>query len=153
MRPGTTCPSTKRHINAGRAPSSPIVAALARLVCKLFSGTLCSGTPYSCRIRVLFWRGIVQGLPTKLLADEVGDDDSTSLAGRPRRQAPALAEQPAKARADCTAETDELFRHAGEKGPPHAQASDPPRPRAKPREGRGTIHHDRAPVVGGVGRI
>jgi len=101
---------------------------------------------------ILFLRGVVQGLPTKLLADELGCDYSTLLAWRHRLQAPALAEHPAEAIPDRRVETDEMFQNAGEKGTAHSQPNDPPRRRANKREGRGTMENDRAPVVGVVGQ-
>ena len=45
-----------------------------------------------------------------------------------------------------------MFQNAGEKSELHAERSDPPRRRANKREGRGTMHNDRAAVVGVVGR-
>lgn len=113
---------------------------------------LFSGTHYSCRVLVLFLRGVVQGLPTRLLADELGCDYGTLLTWRHRLQAQALAEHPAVALADQAVETDEMFQNAGEKGTAHAEPHDPPRRRANKREGRGTMHNDRAPIVGVVGR-
>jgi transposase len=121
-------------------------------VFNLFSGTLFSGTHYSCRILVLILRGIVQGLPTMLLAHELGCDYGTLLAWRHRLQAHALAAHPCAALADQAVETDEMFQNAGEKGTAHAELNDPPRQRANKREGRGTMRNDRAPVVGVVGR-
>lgn len=121
-------------------------------VFNLFTDTLFSGTHYSCRILVLFLRGVVQGLPTRLLADELSCDYSTLLAWRHRLQAHALAALPIEPLSDRAVETDEMFQNAGEKGEVHATASDPPRRRANKREGRGTMHNDRAPVVGVVGR-
>ena len=110
-----------------------------------------SGTHYSCRILVSFLRGVVRPA-TRLLADELGCDYSTLLAWRHRLQAHALVEHPTEPLADRAVEIDEMFQNAGEKGEVHAAASDPPRRRANKREGRGTMHNDRAPIVGIVGR-
>ena len=63
-------------------------------VFNLFSGTMFSGTHYSCRVPVLFVRGVLQGLPTSLLAHELVCDYSTLLTWRHRLQAHALAEHP-----------------------------------------------------------
>jgi len=155
---GLACPQG-HALPTDQAPHKQESGAVVSYRCRtchavfnLFSGTLFSGTHYSCRMLVLFLRGIIQGLPTKLLADELGCDYSTLLAWRHRLQAHALAERPREALADRTVETDELFQNAGEKGTAHAEPNDPPRRRANQRAGRGTMHNDRAPVVGVVGR-
>jgi transposase len=155
---GLECPHG-HGLPAAQAPHKHEHGAVVSYRCRschgvfnLFSGTLFSGTHYSCRILVLFLRGVVQGLPTKLLAEELGCDYSTLLAWRHRLQAHALDERPAEPLAERAVETDEMFQNAGEKGTAHSEPSDPPRQRANKREGRGTMHNDRAPVVGLVGR-
>jgi transposase len=155
---GLTCPHG-HDLPTDQAPHKQESGAVVSYRCRnchgvfnLFTGTLFSGTHYSCRVLVLFLRGVLQGLPTRLLADELGCDYSTVLAWRHRLQAHALAEQPDVALADRTVETAELFQNAGEKGTPHVEPNDRPRRRANKREGRGTMKNDRAPVVGVVGR-
>jgi transposase-like protein len=155
---GLACPHG-HELPTDQAPHKQESGAVVSYRCRschavfnLFSGTLFSGTHYSCRTLVLFLRGVVQGLPTCLLADELHCDYGTLLAWRHRLQAQALLERSHAPLADDAVETDEMFQNAGEKGELHSARSDPPRRRANKREGRGTMHNDRAPVVGVVGR-
>src|SRR3954467_6372402 len=119
---GLDCPPG-HGLQPAQAPhkqeSGAVVAYRCRnchAVFNLFSGTLFSGTHYSCRILVLFLRGVLQGLPTRLLANELGCDYSTLLAWRHRLQAHALSERAAAPLVDQAVETDEMFQNAGEKG-------------------------------------
>lgn len=155
---GLACPHG-HSLPADQAPHKHESGAVVSYRCRschavfnVFTDTLFSGTHYSCRILVLFLRGVVQGLPTRLLAAELSCDYSTLLAWRHRLQAHALVACGAEPLADRAVETDEMFQNAGEKGEVHAERSNPPRRRANKREGRGTMHNDRAPVVGIVGR-
>jgi hypothetical protein len=155
---GLACPPG-HELPTDQAPHKQESGAVVSYRCRschavfnLFSGTLFSGTHYSCRTLVLFLRGVVQGLPTCLLADELHCDYGTLLAWRHRLQAQALLERSHAPLADDAVETDEMFQNAGEKGELHSARSDPPRRRANKREGRGTMPNDRAPVVGVVGR-
>lgn len=155
---GLACPQD-HALPAGQAPhkrdSGSVVSYRCRqcgAVFNLFSGTLFSGTHYSCRTLVLFLRGVLQGGTTQLLAEELGCDYGTLLTWRHRLQAQALAARPAAPLADQELETDELFQNAGEKGQPQRDPADPPRRRANKRRGRGTYANDRPPVLGVVGR-
>jgi len=53
---------------------------------------------------------------------------------------------------DRETESDEMFQNAGEKGDKHEDPDDPPRRRANNRPGLGTMHNDRPPIHGAVGR-
>src|SRR3954452_25481204 len=117
---GTTCLPPKLLI---KQESSAVVSYRCHnchAVFNLFTGTLFSGTHYSCRTLVLFLRGVVQGLPTCLLADELDCDYSTLLAWRHRLQAQALLERSCATLTDDTVEADEMFQNAGEKGELHS---------------------------------
>jgi len=64
----------------------------------------------------------------------------------------ALDSRSQKPLEDTITEADEMFQNAGEKGPPHLDPNDPPRPRANKRVGLGTMDNDRPPISGIVGR-
>src|SRR3954454_6508055 len=119
---GLDCPQG-HDLPPAQAPHKQESGAVVSYRCRnchavfnLFTATLFSGTHYSCRILVLFLRGVLQGLPTRLLADELSCDYSTLLAWRHRLQAHALAARPAAPLAERTVETDEMFQNAGAKG-------------------------------------
>jgi transposase len=59
---------------------------------------------------------------------------------------------PSAALSDPVTEADELYQNAGEKGPKHADPSDPPGPRANQARGHGTWASDRPAIVGLVRR-
>ena len=155
---GLACPQG-HPVPPGQAPhkrdSGAVVSyrcAQCHAVFNLFTGTLFSGTHYTCRILVLFVRGVLQGLTTQARAEELQCDYGTLLRWRHRLQAQALAARDAMPLTDRVVEADELFQNAGEKGTPHLHPADPPRRRANKRRGRGTLANDRPPVVGVVGR-
>jgi transposase-like protein len=66
--------------------------------------------------------------------------------------AQARSDEPRPPLPDATAEGDEMYQNAGEKGVPHRDPEDPPRRRANKRRGHGTFDNDRPPVAGVVGR-
>jgi transposase-like protein len=97
-------------------------------------------------------RGIVQGVSTRQLADELGVDRGTLLERRHRIQKLGLEHKPNEPLPDEVTEADEMFQNAGEKGDKHDDPNDPPRRRANQRRGKGTMENDRPPVAGAVGR-
>jgi len=121
-------------------------------VFNVFTTTIWARTRYSCRTVVLVVRGFVQGVPTKQLADELHLDYGTLLGHRHAFQEQAWQHRWQTALPDTVTEADEMFQNAGEKGTPHPLATDPPRPRANQRRGRGTMDNDRPPILGVVGR-
>lgn len=121
-------------------------------VYNIFSGTIWSGSRYSCVTIVLVLRGILQGTPTKHLAEELGIDRSHLLKRRHAIQKWAKERLLRSALADGVTEADEMYQNAGEKGDKHADPDDPPRRRANKRRGLGTMENDRPPTLGVVGR-
>lgn len=133
----------------------PIVDYRCRIcgnIFNLLTGTIWQGTHYDCRKIVLIMRGVVQGTPTRQLADELGVDYGTLLTRRHRIQQLALEHKPDTPLSDEQTEGDEMFQNAGEKGRKHPDPADPPRRRANKRPGKGTLANDRPPVLGLVGR-
>lgn len=121
-------------------------------VFNIFTGTILCGSRYACSTIVLILRGIVQGTPTKQLAEELGIDRSHLLERRHEMQQLALEKRPTSPLNDAETEADEMFQNAGEKGDEHTDPADPPRRRANKRPGKGTMENDRPPVLGVVGR-
>jgi transposase-like protein len=121
-------------------------------VFNIFTNTVWCGTHYDCKTVVLVMRGIVQGVPTLHLAEELNLDYGTLLERRHRIQKMALEKKFAETLLDEETEADEMFQNAGEKGTPHNDPDDPPRRRANKRPGKGTMENDRPPVLGVVGR-
>lgn len=121
-------------------------------VFNLFTGTVFSKTHYSCRLVVLFLRGVVQGVPTCQLAAELCADYSTLLKWRHRLQGAVFLARVTAPLPDAQVEVDEMFQNAGAKGEEHDNPDDPPRRRANKRRGRGTYANDRPPIAGVVGR-
>lgn len=121
-------------------------------VFNIFTGTVWSGTHYTCRLVVLVMRGFTQGTPTLHLAQELNLDRGTLLERRRRIQQLALEHKPTDPLPDDETESDEMFQNAGEKGTPHNDPLDPPRRRANKRRGKGTMENDRPPIWGVVGR-
>jgi len=121
-------------------------------VYNLFTGTIWSGTRYSCATIVLIMRGIVQGTPTEHLAEELGIDRSHLLELRHQVQEMAMLCLPSSPLSDTQTESDEMYQNAGEKGYIHDNPDDPPRRRANKQQGRGTMENDRPPILGIVGR-
>jgi len=143
----------------GQAPHDrsrePILVYRCRIcgaVYNLFTGTIWSGTRYSCATIVLIMRGIVQGIPTEHLAEELEIDRSHLLELRHQIQELAMSSLPSSPLSDTQTESDEMYQNAGEKGYKHDDADDPPRRRANKQRGRGTMENDRPPILGIVGR-
>lgn len=155
---GLKCPDG-HPLPTGQAPHdvsrTPVVDYRCRKcgqIYNLFTDTVWSGTHYDCATIVMVMRGVVQGVPTKQLADELERDYGTLLERRHRIQRLALDNRPNGPLPDQQTEADELFQNAGEKGKKHTDPDDPPRRRANKRKGRGTYENDRPPILGIVGR-
>lgn len=155
---GLKCPAG-HALPAGQKPHERKRAPVVNYRCRecgqvynAFTGTVLSGTHYDCRTLVLLIRGITQGKSSRLLADELEIDYSTVLKWRHRLQAQAIVPTQEQTLPDKKVEGDELFQNAGEKGEPHEDPEDPPRPRSNPKRGRGTAAGDRPVIVGMVGR-
>lgn len=147
-------PATPRS-SAPRSASGPILDYKCRIcgrVFNIFTNTIWKGTHYSCATIVMIIRGIVQGIPTLQLAEELGLDYGTLLGWRHRIQRLGLEHLPTEPLPDEETEADEMFQNAGEKGYRHPDPNDPPRRRANKRRGRGTAENDRVPILGVVGR-
>lgn len=93
---GLHCPEGHK-VTRGQAPHmsdrAPLVDYRCRKCGKVFNlltGTLWSGTHYSCRQIVLILRGFAQGVPTLHLAKELKVDYETLLNRRHRWQEQAL---------------------------------------------------------------
>jgi len=121
-------------------------------VYNIFTDTIWSGSRYSCVTIVLIMRGIIQGKPTKHLAEELGIDRSHLLKRRHAIQKLAKEQLSRSSLTDSETEADEMYQNAGEKGHKHDDPDDPPRRRANKRRGLGTMDNDRPPVLGVVGR-
>lgn len=105
----------------------------------LFTNTVFQGTHYPCSIILLILRGITQGVSTRQLSQELGIDYSNLLQLRHEIQHNAAANLPMTPLPDTVTESDELFQNAGEKGKPHLDPQDPPRPRANKKKGMGLM--------------
>jgi transposase len=121
-------------------------------VYNIFTDTIWNGSRYSCATIVLIMRGIIQGIPTKHLAEELGIDRSHLLKLRHEIQKLAQACLPSSPLSNSQTESDEMYQNAGEKGYKHYDPDDPPRRRANKQRGRGTMENDRPPILGVVGR-
>ena len=121
-------------------------------VYNIFTGTIWSGSRYSCVTIVLIMRGILQGVPTKHLAEEMGIDRSHLLKRRHAIQKLGKERLPSSPLTDTETEADEMYQNAGEKGRKHEDPNDPPRRRANKRRGLGTMENDRPPILGVAGR-
>jgi transposase-like protein len=159
LHPGGLCCPRGHRLPGTQAPHRRSRKAVADYRCRdcgavfnLFTGTVWTGTHYSCACVVMILRGFAQGTPTLQLADELGFDYGTLLGYRHEVQASALLRRDTSPLADAETEADEAFQNAGEKGEPHRDPDDPPRRRANKRRGRGTAANDRPPVMGVVGR-
>lgn len=135
-----------------RAPILDYKCRICGRVFNIFTNTIWKGTHYSCATIVMIIRGIVQGIPTLQLAEELGLDYGTLLGWRHRIQRLGLEHLPTEPLPDEETEADEMFQNAGEKGYRHPDPNDPPRRRANKRRGRGTAENDRVPILGVVGR-
>ncbi len=149
---GHSLPAKQAPHDRKRAPIFKYRCRVCKAVYNLFTGTVWSGTHYSCVTIVLVLRGFAQGIPTLQLAEELELDYSTLLERRRRIQRLALENKPVDSLPDDTTEADEMYQNAGEKGFPHDDPDDPPRRRANKQVGRGTMNNDRPPVLGVVGR-
>lgn len=155
---GMTCPNghplppDQAPHDRKRAPICKYRCRVCGAVYNLFTGTVWSGTHYSCATIVLVLRGFAQGIPTMQLAEELELDYSTLHDRRHRIQCLALRNKPIDPLPDEETEADEMFQNAGEKGFPHRDPNDPPRRRANRQVGRGTMYNDRPPILGVVGR-
>lgn len=121
-------------------------------VYNIFTDTIWSGSRYSCVTIVLIMRGIIQGKPTKHLAEELRIDRPHLLKRRHAIQKLAKEQLSRSSLTDGATEADEMYQNAGEKGHKHDDPDDPPRRRANKRRGLGTMDNDRPPVLGVVGR-
>ena len=121
-------------------------------VFNLLTNTVLRGTHYSCSTIVLVMRGIVQGTPTRQLADELNLDYGILLENRHKIQNLVFDNRPRDRLSDEVTEADEMFQNAGEEGTKHDDPNDPPRYRANRRRGIGTMENDRPPIIGVVGR-
>lgn len=121
-------------------------------VFNLFTGTLWTGTHFSCPEIVLIMRGFVQGTPTLQLSEELGCNYGNLLNIRHKIQADAFLNRKTQPLTDTVSEGDEMFQNAGEKGEFHPNPEDPPRRRANKKRGLGTLATDRPPIQGVVGR-
>lgn len=135
-----------------RAPIFDYRCRVCGKVYNIFTGTIWSGSRYSCAIIVPIMRGIVQGIPTKHLAEELEVDRSHLLERRHGIQKLAQERLPRSPLPDGETEADEMYQNAGEKGDKHDDPDDPPRRRANNRPGLGTMENDRPPVLGLAGR-
>jgi len=149
---GHPLPTGQAPHDRKRAPIFKYRCSVCNAVYNLFTGTVWSGTHYSCTIIVLLLRGFAQGIPTLQLAEELELDYSTLLERRHRIQHLALENKPIAPLPDDETEADEMYQNAGEKGTPHNNPDDPPRRRANNQVGRGTMENDRPPIMGVVGR-
>lgn len=149
---GHPLPADQAPHDRHRAPIMDYRCRTCGRVFNIFTGTIWQGTHLSCTTIVLLIRGVVQGLPTLQLAEELGVGYETLLRWRHRIQQMGLAKLPADPLPDTVVESDEMFQNAGEKGTPHQDPCDPPRRRANKRRGIGTMANDRPPILGIVGR-
>ncbi len=79
---GHPLPSNQAPHNRHRAPLMDYRCQTCGAVFNLFTGSLWSGTRYSCATIVLILRGIAQGVPTQHLARELGLDRAHLLEHR-----------------------------------------------------------------------
>lgn len=147
---GHKLPSTQAPHDRSRVPLFKYKCRTCGAVFNLLTGTIWSGTHYDCVTIFTVMRGIIQGIPTKHLAEELGLDYGSLLKRRLDIQRFALENRPDDPLPDQ--QTEEMFQNAGEKGTPHRETEDPPRRRANKRRGLGTMENDRPPVLGVVGR-
>jgi len=149
---GHPLPSDQAPHDRHRDPLFDYRCRVCAAVYNIFTDTIWSGSRYSCVTIVLILRGIVQGVPTKHLADELGIDRSHLLKRRHAIQKLAQERLPRAPLTDSATEADEMYQNAGEKGDKHDDPDDPPRRRANKRRGQGTKDNDRPPTLGVVGR-
>lgn len=144
------CHTPVEHAKVHRRDRAPLL--YFRCPCgriyNAFAATRWQGTQHSGCLIVR----ILQGIPTRHLAQKLGLDRKHLL--ERRHQIQPLAEQacPREPLADAVVEADEMYQHAGEKGRLPPRPEDPPRRRANQARGQGTWNTDRPPVLGIVGR-
>jgi transposase-like protein len=155
---GLHCPNG-HALPKGQAPHTrerePIVNYRCRTcgaVFNIFSDTLLNGIRYDCVTIVLMLRGFLKGQTTQEMAQELDCDYGNLLKWRHRLQEAAWELRPGQPLEDQVVEVDESYPNAGEKGTPHDDEDDPPRDRGNKQRGRGTMQHDRPPVLGVAGR-
>lgn len=151
-RCGHALPPDQKPHDCKRDPIFKYRCRICGRVFNIFTDTVWQSTQYDCRTIVLVMRGIVQGIPTLQLADELELDYGTLLERRQRIQKLGLEHKLDTSLSDEEIEADEMFQNAGEKGTKHSDPDDPPRRRANKRRGKGTMENDRPPVLGMVGR-
>lgn len=149
---GHPLPENQAPHDRSRAPIVDYRYHICRRVYNLFTGTVWAGTHYDCATIVLVMRGIVQGVPTQQLADELEIDYGNLLSIRHQIQQLAQQSKLTYPLPDDQTEADEMFQNAGEKGVPHRDEDNPTRRRANKQRGRGTMENDRPPILGTVGR-
>lgn len=88
-------------------------------VYNLYSGTVFEQRQLTPQQAVLLLRGVCQGVPSAQLAREIGLSRQTVMSMRRVLQSNAASLQPVSALPDKSAETDEMFQNAGEKGDRH----------------------------------
>ncbi|HXF70220.1 MAG TPA: helix-turn-helix domain-containing protein [Thermoflexus sp.] len=123
---GHPLPKDQAPHDRHRAPIVDYRCRRCGRVFNLFTGTIWQGTRLSCAAIVLLLRGIVQGVSTRQLAEELDVGYETLLRWRHRLQAMGLAKLPTDPLPDAEVESDEMFQNAGEKGTPHRDPADPP---------------------------
>jgi hypothetical protein len=151
-RNGHPLPADQAPSDRHRDPIFDYKCRVCGNVYNIFTGTTWSGSRYSCVTIVLIMRGVVQGTPTKHLAEELGIDRSHLLKRRHAIQELAKEHLPRSSLTDAETGADEMYQNAGEKGDQHDDPDGPPRRRANKRPGLGTMENDRPPVLGVVGR-
>ena len=149
---GHPLPTEQAPHDRHRDPIFSYKCRLCGAVHNLFTDTIWNGTRYSCATIISIMRGVVQGIPTEHLAEEIGIDCSHLLELRHEIQKLAMLSLPASPLSDTHTESDEMYQNAGEKGHKHDDPDDPPRRRANKQRGRGTMENDRPPILGVVGR-
>lgn len=114
---GHPLPKDQAPHNRHRAPVVDYRCRRCGRVFNLFTGTLWQGTRLLCATIVLLLRGIVQGIPTQPLAQELEVGYETLLRWRHRLQAVGLAQLPTDPLPDAAVESDEMFQNAGKREP------------------------------------
>lgn len=120
---GLKCPRCKKSVEESgvhrrdRAPVLYYRCPCGRIY-NAFAETEWQGTHYPCSVIISILRGIVQGVPTKHLAEELGIDRSQLLKRRHRLQARALKNLSQEVLQGNIFESDEMYQNAGEKRHP-----------------------------------
>ena len=131
---GLACPrcGAKDRLGIHRRHRDPVVdhqcGACGR-VFNAWTGTALEGTHRRPAQVLMILHGITRGTPTAQLARELGRDRRWLLAPRHRLQESARRWLDRNPLGDSVVEADEMDQNAGEKGIPHDDPEDPPRPR------------------------